>query len=189
MPQTKFSLEDNICYASVRWDNKFLADEREKKGFLDLLPLLQQEYAFQVYAFAVLDEEVHLLLGSSGEILCEELMRTVIIRYRVLRQEKESAEGRVLEETYEYPQGALKVLQACQQIHMRPVTLGYVNQLKDYWWSSFQTYRGVYEWKFLNIYPILQMLDSDEKQGRRLFLQRHRRLKPEAAEERSDADL
>lgn len=89
-------------------------------------------------------------------------------------QEAREAENRYLEETYELPRRMEDLPQICMRIHMRPVELGYVKNVKDYWWSSFQTYRGTYEWKCLDISPMLAFFSDDEEQGRRLFLKMHR---------------
>lgn len=98
-------------------------------------------------------------------------------------QEAREAESGYLEETYELPRRMEDLPQICMRIHMRPVELDYVKNVKDYWWSSFQTYRGAYDWKGLDISPMLAFFSDNEEKGRRLFLKMYRKQRNGAATE------
>ncbi|MDO4475474.1 MAG: hypothetical protein Q4B59_01650 [Lachnospiraceae bacterium] len=49
----------------------------------------------------------------------------------------------------------VEALRCVSCIHMLPLEAGIVDRLKDYWWSSYQHYRGSTEWPFMNVEPIL----------------------------------
>lgn len=64
----------------------------------------------------------------------------------------------------------------CLDIHSLCLQKKCVRRLRDYWWSSYQTYRGNFEWNFINVAPILSELDSDAEGSRLAFQKLQKRF-------------
>lgn len=172
----------HVYYYCLKFNSKRLADERDKKKFLDLVLRRQRENRVQLFAFAVLDDEVHFAAGlpeqlcGSGSLYrwCEGCCPAE--RKRIKEADPGKAEIAPVETMEE-------LLRICLDIHLLPVRHGYVKLASDYWWSSLKTYRGTYLWENVNEEPLLRYLDSDVEAGRRRFIRLHQEIGERAREE------
>ena len=177
----------HVYYFCLKFNSKRLADERDKKKFLDLVLRRQRENCVQVFAFAVLDDEAYFAAGfpkplresdsSRLERLCEDWSEGGCPEdgRRVKAADPGTMEIIPVESMEE-------LLRICVNIHLLPVKQGYVKLASDYWWSSLKTYRGTYLWENVNEEPLLRYLDSNVETGRRRFI----RLHQEAGEKTRD---
>lgn len=67
MSRINLFVDTHVQYAYLKSGIKVLADERDKKKFLDFVLRMQQEQKFEIYAFCILDNEAHFLLGVQEE--------------------------------------------------------------------------------------------------------------------------
>ncbi len=173
MPTTKS--KKPIYYSILKGNPRVLADERDKKKFLDTVLQLQQGRKFSVYAFCLLDSSVHLLYrlpGGAWEELLEELWEEFRRYYR-------STHGRELsKEEYGFTirmRTNEEIRLVCRELHYLPVIHGYAARIQDYWWSSYHEYRNRYGWKNIEVRAMLKLFDHTEETARRKFFAFHRR--------------
>lgn len=175
MPRIELPIDTHVFHAFLRFETSILADEKDKKKFLDFALKSQQEEIISVMAFVILDDEVDFLLGirersGAGRTACSRLKYWERFIVKEHPEEKKNIQCRNRELKQEE-----EILEICRYIHMLPLTRGYVKRIRDYWWSSYQTYRGCYFWKNLDTGPLLGYFGRDIKKSRIHFLRYHRR--------------
>jgi hypothetical protein len=144
---------------------KWLADECVKKCFLDALLEWKKELEFRVYAYCLLDEEAHLLLGTGGrkethliEKRGKEELQTLYIGRNPKGRERITASCRKMP-----VRGLGGLLDQCCQIHL--LAAPYAGKLQDYWWSSYAEYVG-----------LLKALDQDMHRAQQKFTRYHKKF-------------
>lgn len=173
MARTEATEDTHVFYAVLKFGDSILADEKDKKKFLDFALGSLQGDGIGVMAFVVLDDALHFLIRGQGErgrgegvskMLddCENFLKKAGL---LLGEPKKSC-GEI--ET-------TQVQRFCRYIHALPLESGCVEQMRDYWWSSYQTYRGGYQWPGLDASALLSFFSEDPVKGRMLFLRYHRR--------------
>lgn len=169
MSRTDFFTEAHVCYICLNFNSKRLADERDKKKFLDLVLRRQKKEGIRLYAFAVLDNGVRLAAGLPRP-LDEEQNGTI----PAWLSDCFPPDGEIPQMTARRIDTMEELLQICIRIHFSPVEEGYVKFAGDYWWSSLRTYRGTYLWENVNVFPLLRFLGGgDVEGGRRRFIRLH----------------
>ena len=156
-----------------------LADERDKKILLDIVLGIQLTDNFKLYAFCITNETVCLLLGGAGRTMINTGMRKVIAAFAAYR-----AKGRQMPKALRAEE-ALSVTEKrtlrlepdikdrCREIHLLPVKKGYVTNIRDYWWSSYRTYLGYYNWNQVDCGVILKMFAGDRGTAIKQFRKFH----------------
>ncbi len=64
---------------------------------------------------------------------------------------------------------AEEVLSLCYEIHIQPLREGYVTDVNDYWFSSWQSYRDYYIWTGLDIDPVLKLMKGRREKALQQF--------------------
>lgn len=168
-------VDTHIFYAFLKWKARILADEKDKKKFLDFALSSWQDGRIPVLAFVILDDEMHFLVqddrkektGKTAGELWKECANYV-------KKEYSKAPDSIQEESrFQEIMSKTEMLDICRHIHRLPLNQGYVKRIKDYWWSSFQTYRGGYRWPGMDTFSILRNFTEDTEKGRMLFLRYH----------------
>ncbi len=156
-----------------------LADERDKKKLLDIVLGVQQAHELELYAFCITNEEICLMLGAETQAEINKGIRQLISEF-ALRQidGRKPAGGRGSGEKLTVVQkrklrSQQEVRIQCRAIHTLPVSKGYVTQVKDYWWSSYQTYLGYYDWEQVSCSAVLRMFSDDAAAARRQLRRFH----------------
>ena len=174
--------------AAIKADRKVFADEVVKHDMLSLLWKQTTRWNYEVIAFTLLDDELHLILARCGEgyyMTPEKKGRRSPYDtdpnkgiLEDLRRESRALYGRsvgkahpVLRETssWEKLECPSEVLRECCDIHQMPVRNGYVSSASEYWWSSYISYRGRYYWKFLNCRELLSRFSSNMAKASAMF--------------------
>lgn len=62
-----------------------------------------------------------------------------------------------------------EVIRLCQNIHLQPLREGYVEDINDYWFSSWQSYRDYYIWTGVDIDPVLKLLSAKREKALQRF--------------------
>lgn len=179
MSRINLFVDTHVQYAYLKSGIKVLADERDKKKFLDFVLRLQQEQKFDIYAFCILDNEAHFLLGVQEEenekteaILGE--MGNWYTNHMREQQFQQKRRGRVTK-CISGVKDMEKMLTVCLRIHSLPSAQKYAKDLKNYWWSSYQSYRGVYEWQGVDWQFLLLYLDDNVQKARQQFIRLQRK--------------
>ncbi len=170
-----------VYYADMRMSREILMNEWDKRLFLTALEEAGELFRTEIYAFCVLDDRIRLLAGglevrprTIRRMLAAAMERyerdaglrgeagavpgDTVIRVNVLRMEDEK-----------------DALAALRYIHLTPFSEGYTISAQDYWWTSYNTYRGHYNWTLLNIAPVMRYLSRHDNRPVLTLAEYHRR--------------
>ena len=148
-----------------RKETPWLADECVKKRFLNQLLKEREKISFRVYAFCILDKEAHFLVNipAYGDIRRTAAKMSQGLQKSYLRQYPQGKEKVSVSRKHLSPCSLATVLEYCCNIHL--LARGYAGKIQDYWWSSYVTYIGSYEWQMvdcraLSLYFLVNLKDS-----------------------------
>ncbi len=164
----------HVFYTFLKFRDSILADEKDKKKFLDFALGSRKEERISVMAFSILDAEAHFLLQGRGTQETKEAASKMLKNCKNFLKE-EGLSLREAEISCREIKGKKEVQQLCRYIHRTPLESGCVKQMRDYWWSSYQTYRGGYQWPGLDERSLLSYFSDDPLKSRTTFLRYHRR--------------
>lgn len=169
--------DEAIAYhISVLTDHKIFSDEVDKQKFLSMTA--QGKGRYDILAFSLLDDRFDLLVRNpdASDDPVTDAVTALMTRYREYYFRKESSLHSDFEVSINcssiHDGGSL--IETCLDIHALCMKENYVERLKDYWWTSYQTYRGEYDWKFVDVSDVLKRLD-DKPEESRLALQKLQR--------------
>ncbi|MDO4297005.1 MAG: hypothetical protein Q4C59_00845 [Lachnospiraceae bacterium] len=194
----------HIYYYVLQGNSNILSDERDKKKLLDIILSVRRERDFELYAFCLTDEEVFLLTGAKRQAKLDRAVRVISAEYAAYYVDKhiyaknaaysgvKSAatlqDRRVygLETVWKERLNHMQeVRDKCRAIHCIPVERGYAGRIRDYWWSSYRSYLGYYEWKDLDMLPMLQLFAPEPEKARRQLRRFHELIFQNGFETRS----
>lgn len=156
-------------YAYLVLTPKAFSDERDKNHFLELVRHSREREGLRIFAFVILDDEIHFLIGTK-----EEAVSAAAGKIQLLLEKFMGKEARIPTAPVCLPvQDKEGFLQTMCKIHRLPLEQQYVNRLEDYWWSSYLAYRGLCAWDFVDTQPVLSCLPKDLPQRERYFLRLH----------------
>lgn len=138
-------------------------DKQDYLKFLKELDRTKEKYQYDLYAYCLMTNHVHMLLYDKEEMLGK-IIQSITISYSTYFNNKYERVGHLFQnrflskkvETQEY------LLNVCRYIHENPVKAGLAT-IDDYMWSSYQEY--VTEKKRIENRQILQLF-SDNRQRR-----------------------
>ena len=188
MKEEKTREEKKIKFyrASLEADMALFSDEVDKWRMLNILWAEATRWQYRIAGFSLLDDRMELLLyrtydPSGSEPVDEGQHRSSLIRdigqsyLHYYAKDRDIRPDMVCERSsWEELDSRENVLNACCQIHQLPVAEGYVTDLRDFWWSSYQNYHGRYKWSFLDISPVLGCLSRKMGTALRSFEQRQK---------------
>lgn len=163
-------------FLTLLFGERVFLESAERRKFLDCLKAEHMDSGTNVYAFHLLEDGFSLLLGCGGSDPedARTFVRNAMDRY-IMCPRRRQVDARFFSEapTFVVPvEDSEEVLNILCWIHVQPSSQGYCSRPQDWWWSSLNTYRGVYDWGFLNLSPVLRELSWSEEQGRVLLLGR-----------------
>jgi len=152
-----------------------LANECNKKKFLDIVTFLQEEMIFEVYGYCVMDNHVHLIMNIKKNSLSE-IMDEIINRFAIYYRELNKIPCQALDEKYyeKLIRSQEQLLCCCRYLHQEPVKYGMVLNMEHYWWSSYRIYHKREKGNMVKSDRVLSLLDGNRKEAVRKFLEYHR---------------
>jgi len=127
----------------VRGINKsdlFLSNT-DKQVFIDILKKVKQDGEYQLFAYCLMNNHVHLLMEAQGTFL-QRTMKRILQRYARHFNQSNKRIGHVFQDRY-WSQGidSQHYFMACARyIHRNPVQACIVEAPEDYSWSSYEEY-------------------------------------------------
>lgn len=121
------------------------AEEKDYHKYLDFLSYFKSECNFELYAYCLMSNHVHLLIRHSDEISLETIFRRLNTSYAIWYNMKYNRTGalqnnRYYSEPIETVQNLLNVI---VYIHLNPFKAGLEKQLgTSYLWNSFHDYKN-----------------------------------------------
>jgi REP element-mobilizing transposase RayT len=181
----------------VRGTNKenIFLDDIDRTGFLERLSFCVTETRCAVYAWALMDNHVHVLVRS-GERGISTLMRKLLTWYAVYHNRRHHRTGHLFENRFKSilcdEDQYLPAL--VRYIHLNPVRAGIVTQPKDleiYRWCGHHAVLGKERYPWMDTAPPIR--GNGEKGARRLQTVRRRRVfygeQPPTHRRRPDSSL
>lgn len=156
---------EQVYYHTLEGSPLIFSDERSKKKLLDLILDLYRHQGWSLYAFCVTDSKAHFLSVTDRNSDYEANIQRSISEFL---DWDASTPGiwngdspRLTLAATQKMSTMDEILHCCRVIHRLPVELNYVKQIQDYWWSSYNTYTGNFDWCAVDCRKILEYFDTD----------------------------
>lgn len=178
--QKNHTEDKRFCY--IRWEaeGRLFANEAKRIPLLRTIGRAAKEEGLSVVAFCILDDSVHLLLyDKTPQKRNVQRKEPHLLQHAEVYPTGEAGRGCLIrEESSGWNIGAgQEAARFASDIHMLAIRRDYVKDLNYYWFSSWQSYRGNYEWEFLDMQPLLEGISPDTEEA----LSRFRRLQKQKA--------
>lgn len=164
--KTQNRMTRQVFYADVRMTRALLVNEWDKKRFLNAIEEARSLLRVEVYAFCVLDDRFRLLAGGK-DVKNRTVRRLVSAALELFERDAEllgeknmSVSGMQVRANIVRIEDEKDALAVMRFIHLTPFSEGYTISAQDYWWTSFSTYRGHYNWTLLDTAPVMQYLSN-----------------------------
>lgn len=169
----------HVYYSILRSNNpnRIFADEIDKQKFLDLIRLNRNEMDFEIHAYCIMDNEVHLLVGADNAKLLSKILKKIMngfVSYYsgIYPQQKDcisESHHKLKKEDCEY------ILKLCSRIHSIPLENSVAKRLGDYWWSSYNDYMGKYFSGIVETETLMNFIDIDKQRALKKFRMYHKK--------------
>lgn len=132
-----------IYHVVLRGINKqrIFEDDEDYKKFLYKLKDCKKKSGYELYAYCLMNNHVHLLIKEGYEELGT-IFRRIGASYVYWYNWKYNRRGHLFQDRYkrEIVEGTRYFLTVVRYIHQNPLKAGIVKEIKDYAWSSFREY-------------------------------------------------
>ncbi len=169
MPRQPRLKGENLTYHIVQRGNgrkNIFVDDEDKRRYLYTLKKKTEKDHFQVYAYCLMDNHVHILAKVSDSDISE-IMKKVNVSYVMYFNKKHKKYGHLFQNRFlsEIVNTNRYLLQASKYIHRNPVKACMVDNPEDYIWSSYRIYIGIEKDRFdiMNTDTILETISFNKK--------------------------
>lgn len=145
--QARKRSETGIYHIMLRGIDKrnIFLDDKDRMRFLESLLRAKEIGKFELYGYCLMDNHVHLLMKENEEIGTS--MKRITVGYVAWHNNKHGRTGHLFQNRYlsEPVESESYLITVLRYIHQNPVKAGLVQQVKDYWWSSYKEYILAYQ--------------------------------------------
>lgn len=115
---------------------------QDRKFFLKQLSITKNEFNYQIYAYCLMDNHVHMAIRVEDEILSK-AMQSLSIRYAQYFNKKYRRTGPLFQDRFKSKKIEDKryLLDVCRYVHRNPENAG-IAKTEEYEWSSYKEYLG-----------------------------------------------
>lgn len=166
-----------VYYHIMKGSRYIFADEVNKKKLLDIVLDVQRQENWHIYAFCLTDDSAYFVTETTDCALfggMESISEKYLTFCRRCPLYAGSAEWELRECFTKELQTPDEIASYCRKIHRLPLENGYVMHLGDYWWSSYITYTGIYDWDMVDCRTLLVYFSADQDTARRKLKRYHR---------------
>ena len=160
----------NIYHVMVRGVNQqnIFVDDEDNERFIATLSRYQKEIEYELYAYCLMGNHVHLLMKEGKETLGN-TMRRIGASYVYWYNWQYNRKGHLFQDRYksEPVQDDTYFLTVLRYIHQNPLKAGLVKKVDEYKWSSFNEYTK--ETQIVNTDYALAMFSEDRKMALKKF--------------------
>lgn len=145
-------------------------DNEDYLKFIHTLQKYKEKSEYEIYAYCLMGNHVHLLLKVGPEPL-EQIMRRICGSYVYWYNAKYQRIGYLFQDRFksEAVEDDSYFLTVLRYIHQNPVKAGLVNNIEQYQWSSMVDYRNKTE--TVNAGFVLKLFDDDREKALTSFFQ------------------
>ena len=151
------------CILQGSWSESVFISDRDKHDFLGSLQDLKSAYSFELYAFALLESQVHLVVRPMQGAVAP-IMAKIIATYAQHYNRRNNRTGYVFSEAFECRQchPDRRLLPLVRHIHYLPVQLGLCHHPNLARWTSHLAYLGDPRYSFIDSTDVLGLLATDK---------------------------
>ena len=166
--------QTGIYHIIIRGINRqiIFEDEEDAENFLYTLNDYKSKSKYEIYAYCLMGNHVHILLEEGKEDLGL-IMKRIGASYVYWYNWKYDRVGHLFQDRYksEVVESEKYFLAVVRYIHQNPLKAGIVKDIRDYSWSSYGEY--VNTRKMVNTDYVLNMFSHDREKARELFEEFH----------------
>lgn len=137
--------ESAIYHVMLRGNEKrdIFLDDEDRVRFIDILRIKRLENGFELYAFCLMNNHVHLLINEMESSIAR-IMKCINVSYAFYFNKKYNRVGHLFQDRFrsEVIDMDNYLLFAARYIHNNPVKAGIVDSPEKYEWSSYGSYLG-----------------------------------------------
>ncbi len=164
--------ESGIYHIMMRGINRqtIFEDEEDCVKFIHTIQRYKEKSEYEIYAYCLMGNHVHLLLKIDKEPL-EQVMCRICGSYVYWYNCKYQRVGNLFQDRFksEPVEDDTYFLIVQRYIHQNPIKAGLVKSIDQYKWSSFNEY--VNKTKIVNVDFALELFNSDKEQATKSFIQ------------------
>ena len=134
-------------------------DDQDRRVFLNNILKTKKEFNYNVYAYCLMDNHVHMIIKSEKEFLSKS-MQSLMIRYVQYFNKKYKRTGTLVQNRFKSKniENQRYFLEVCRYIHRNPENAK-MAKTQEYEWSSYKEYLG--KEKIIDKSVLLHYLDND----------------------------
>lgn len=170
-------------------------EEADYLKFLDILGEVKEKEGFQLIAYCLMTNHVHIFLKENEPGNVKQIMHRLLTKYAGWYNRKYERSGSLIGNRYksEPVEDKKYFFALLRYIHQNPIRSGIVENIEDYKWSSFREYindgseisrsqipgiqaSGV---RLTDAHLVLSRLCGDEKRARTMIIEFHQHLETE----------
>lgn len=175
MPRYARKLSANgIYHIMLRGNEKkeIFMDDEDRLRFLYTLQRMKSKVEYCIYAYCLMNNHIHLLLGEKTDKI-QRSMKRICVSYAYYFNYKYSRIGHLFQDRFksENIDGDAYLTTCTRYIHNNPVKAGLVEMAGNYNWSSFQHYTGNECNRIVDVEIdlILSMFSQDREKAVKIF--------------------
>jgi len=140
-------IEGAVYYVTSRGDNEegIFKDNEDYQRYLELLKKYKEQYGFKLFAFVLMPNHLHLLMGLKEGLTISDIMHDLNANYTKYFNGKRQTKGHLFQERYKMnllEKAPYLLSYMAAYMHLNPKILGLVSDIKDYAYSSYPLYIG-----------------------------------------------
>ena len=144
MPRTaRRKSETNIYHIMIRGINRqnIFVDDEDNEKFINTLAKYRREVEYELYAYCLMGNHIHLLVKEGNEVLSN-TMRRIGASYVYWYNWQYDRKGHLFQDRYksEPVEDDTYFLTVLRYIHQNPLKAGLTKKIDLYQWSSYQEY-------------------------------------------------
>ena len=134
-------------------------DNQDRQIFLKQLLITKKQYIYNIYAYCLMDNHVHMIIKSENEILSKAI-QNLMGRYVQYFNKKYKRIGPLVQSRFKSKNIETQryFLEVCRYVHRNPENAGFA-KTEDYEWSSYKEYIG--KEKIVDKNTLLHYFDND----------------------------
>lgn len=175
MPRIRRALSStgiyHIMLRGINQQNIFVENTDNEK-FIDILGDYQKEIGYEIYAYCLMGNHVHLLMKEGNEGIGN-TMKRIGVSYVYWYNWQYNRKGHLFQDRYksEPVEDDTYFLTVLRYIHQNPVKAGLVSDVRDYKWSSYKEY--IEQQKLIKPNFVLEMFGKKKNEALTRFRSFH----------------
>jgi putative transposase len=167
----------NIYHVMIRGINKqnIFVEDADFKKFINILTAYHVRIEYEIYAYCLLDNHVHLLIKEGNEPLSN-TMRRIGTSYVYWYNWQYGRKGHLFQDRYksEPVENDTYFLTVLRYIHQNPVQAGLSADIEGYQWSSYREYLA--ESKLVNVDFTFGLFHENSVEAKAMFIRFNKEL-------------